>query len=437
MSDKVILKNSNTLLEEDIYFPPKEQIENGELVLNYSTGKEALFIKNDSDEVIPFRSKTYNIDKINQSIPHINYSKDMPGMANEGDFWIIPSDSSTITFTTSEENQTVKIASKGELFNFIEIEGNSIDLSEGEITFEFKEAGEHAVLLEIRQDSYDLSGLFENCTELTSISEKLFSECAQNTSFERTFSGCTSLKEIPSGLFDSNTLVRTFSHTFYGCSSLASIPSNLFKYNINAESFSHTFANCSSINSEIPLSMFNGLTKVTDFSYTFMGCSKLQGTIPQDTFNQCTSALTFEGTFMNCEGLTGDLSANLFSSSKEATTFENCFYGCKNIQTVKSGIFDLCLKVETFSHLFYECSGLTDIPKYIFSNCTKVYDFTDTFNGCSSLFEVSPRDAVFGVEKPLYERNSNEGYAEVKYFSRCFLGCTNLTDYSDIPADWK
>lgn len=90
MKDIVIIKNSNTLLNNDVYFPDINEIENGELVLNNSTGKETLFIKNDADDIVPFRSKQYTLDKINTSIPTITISETAPDKPKEGDFWIEP-----------------------------------------------------------------------------------------------------------------------------------------------------------------------------------------------------------------------------------------------------------------------------------------------------------------------------------------------------------
>lgn len=90
MKDIVIIKNSNTLLNNDIYFPDISEIESGELILNNSTNKETLFFKNDSNNIVLFRSKQYTLDKINASKPTVTVSKTAPDNPKEGDFWIEP-----------------------------------------------------------------------------------------------------------------------------------------------------------------------------------------------------------------------------------------------------------------------------------------------------------------------------------------------------------
>lgn len=90
MEDIVIIKNSNTLLNNDVYFPNVNDIENGELVLNNSADKETLFIKNDNNIIIPFRSKTYTLNKINSSATNVIVSNTEPINAKNGDIWIEP-----------------------------------------------------------------------------------------------------------------------------------------------------------------------------------------------------------------------------------------------------------------------------------------------------------------------------------------------------------
>lgn len=111
MKDIVIIKNSNTLLNNDVYFPDINEIESGELVLNNSTGKETLFVKNDADDIVPFRSKQYTLDKINTSIPTITISETAPDKPKEGDFWIepIPPIPFTLEFNVLPDNLIVTL----------------------------------------------------------------------------------------------------------------------------------------------------------------------------------------------------------------------------------------------------------------------------------------------------------------------------------------
>lgn len=437
MNDKVILKNSNTLLEDDVFFPDKEIIDYGELFLNYSSDKEALFIKNDSNEVISIRSKKYNIDKINKSLPEITYSNNVPEKAKEGDIWIIPIDSSPLVFYTEEPSETVKITNNGSLFNYIEIDGNVIDLSEGEIYYTFNEVGDHIVNVEINESVREVKDIFKDCIRLKRISDGLFNQCHLIYSFESAFENCQMLEEIPLQLFNENTLVQSFRNVFSKCSSLTYIPEDLFKYNVNVVDFSYIFSDCISISSSIPAMLLGNSQHAKYFDYSFFNCENIIGTIPFDIFYLCSEALSFEGCFMNCYSITGELSTNLFSLCRKAENFSKMFENCYSITSIKPGIFNNCINAINFSETFSGCTSLTSFPKYIFSNCTKILDLSYAFKGCLNMFEVSPRDMAFGNELPLYNRNINPGYTAVENYTECFNGCINLTDYADIPSDWR
>ena len=124
---------------------------------------------------------------------------------------------------------------------------------------------------------------FTDCTNLTEISEDLFSGITTNEgNFNGTFAGCASLTEIPENLFSG--ISGDFGGTFAGCTSLTEIPKNLFS-GISGY-FSATFAGCTSL-TEIPENLFSGISELSGemFAYTFYGCTSLTH-LPNNLFPQ-------------------------------------------------------------------------------------------------------------------------------------------------------
>ena len=57
---------------------------------------------------------------------------------------------------------------------------------------------------------------------------------------------------------------------------------------------------------------------------------------------------------------------------------------------------------------------------------------------CSALTGESSYTMVNGKKVHLYERqNYPEHFTTPKYFKYAFYGCTGLTDFAQIPSDWK
>lgn len=82
MSGKIIHKNTSIVNEGKPKLPTSEQIDYGELAINYASGLETITIKNYNDEIVEFKSKDYfesliknNIDNIESNIQRIEESK--------------------------------------------------------------------------------------------------------------------------------------------------------------------------------------------------------------------------------------------------------------------------------------------------------------------------------------------------------------------------
>ena len=197
------------------------------------------------------------------------------------------------------------------------------------------------------------------------------------------------------------------SSTFYGCSALKSIPENLF-------------ANC---------------PKATDLSSTFYGCWALKS-IPENLFANCPEVTDFSDAF----GKTSvtSIPENLFAHNTEVTSFATTFQECPFLTTIPEKLFANNPEVTNFAYTFSGCSALKSIPENFFANNTKVTNFSYTFKNCSALTGESPYTMIGDQKVHLYERqNYPEHFTTPINFGDCFYECTKLTDYAQIPSDWK
>ena len=279
-----------------------------------------------------------------------------------------------------------------------------------------------------------LNYAFYGCSNLMNLRTGIFNGCTKVTSFGSTFSRCSSLTAIPAGLFDNCTLVTSFSGTFNECSSLTAIPNGLFDKNTQVTSFSGTFNECYSLTA-IPNGLFDSCTKVTNFEYTFYECSALT-TIPL-IFGNCPKVTNFKYTFQGCKALTS-IPTGLFDNCTNVTDFGFTFSGCSSLTTIPQGLFDKCTKVTIFYSTFSGCSSLTTIPTGLFDNCPNVTIFGYMFYECTALTGESPYTLINGQKVHLYERKDYpDHFTAPTSTSDCFQNCTGLTDYAQIPADWK
>lgn len=208
MKDIVIIKNSNTLLNNDVYFPDINEIESGELVLNNSTGKETLFVKNDADDVVPFRSKQYTLDKINASIPTITISETAPDKPKEGDFWIepIPPIPFTLEFNVLPDNLIVTLPISGNVNCEIDWgSGNNKEIvTSDRPSHTYQTAGTYIV---------KISGDFEKMYNCSTNVTRVISWGNSNvllTNMDSAFSRCVNLIEIPNDDYESFINVSSF-----------------------------------------------------------------------------------------------------------------------------------------------------------------------------------------------------------------------------------
>ena len=226
------------------------------------------------------------------------------------------------------------------------------------------------------------------------------------------FQGQELITEIPEGIFDGCDKVDFWSFAFKDCTGITEIPEGLFDKCTGATKLGNCFNGCMSLK-KLPARLLPGNNKVIDLKSLFFGCVSLTE-IPATLFENCTEVIECSNTFGRCTGL-------------------------KNIP---EGLFDECIKVEDFEGVFDGCKALTRIPEGLFDKCTKVTDFAMTFRDCTALTGESPYTTIkvdgSDVKVHLYERASYpEHFTTPTDYKQCFNGCAGLTDYANIPAEWK
>jgi len=316
---------------------------------------------------------------------------------------------------------------------------------------------------------------FSGCS-FTSVSSDLFSQHVNLTTnaFARTFNGCGQLAGIPAGLFDHATLASdyAFQNTFSHCGQVAAIPAHLFDRctEVGAYGFASTFSFCSSI-AEIPPGLFDSCTKVSTFGFNsaFYGCSSLEA-IPTDLFrhNTLVSDYGFQQTFRQCASLVA-IPADLFryNTLVGVDAFRSCFYGCSSLTDVPADLFryNTAAALTAFRSTFNGCSSLATVPADLFRYNTSATYFQYTFLDCVNLqvnrniFYADGEQGARFLNQSVdftdcFDRQAftgNQGEAPdlwscdfgtgTPVTTACFGDAGNspasLSNYADIPADWK
>ncbi len=268
-----------------------------------------------------------------------------------------------------------------------------------------------------------------------------------SSSFEETFYGCESLKTIEGGIFPESSSVSSLDYTFAKCTALEELPADLFTSIAESKTkFTATFAGCSSLKS-LPAGLFAKNTKAKQFSDTFNSCVALES-IPADLIGENENVTTVKGMFESCYALK-TVPAELFAGCPAITSFEATFALCKGLESIPAELFSaIGTKTSsiTFEECFLECANLKTIPTSLFDTTKRINYINSCFEGCTSLTGESPYTIVTNAEGEevkvhLYERTRDDNFPNAPVSSSahkaCFTGCTGLSDYNDIPSDWK
>lgn len=283
---------------------------------------------------------------------------------------------------------------------------------------------------------------------IESVPEGLFAGCVKaSTSFENTFYYCESLKTIEGPIFPESSSVSSMAYTFAGCTALESLPDGLFdSIAASKTKFTATFAMCTSLK-RLPNKLFANNTLATNFSNTFNSCTSLEE-IPGDLLGQNEKMGYATSMFESCTSLK-TIPEELFAGCPAITNFEATFALCSALESVPEGLFSaIGTKTSSInlSECFLECSSLKSLPTGLFDTIRRINYIDKCFEGCTSLTGESPYTVIVaedGSEQKvhLYERTRGTDFpivsSSASAHANCFTGCEGLSDYDNIPADWK
>ena len=260
----------------------------------------------------------------------------------------------------------------------------------------------------------NFSYMFAGCTALTSVGDLSQWTGSNATYVSNMFNGDKGLTSLDLTKFNPSG-ATSFLGMFSGCSKLTSV-GDLSKWTgSNATSVSHMFDGDSSLKT-LDLSNF-ALKKVQYFSSMFQGCSELTTITGMNSWD-VSSAIFMDNMFKGCTALTsvGDLSK---WTGSNATDVSSMFDSDEALTSLDLTNFNPS-KSTSFSGMFSKCTALTsvgDLSKWTGSNATSV---SNMFNGDKALTFLD-----------LSNFNPNK----VQYFSSMFEGCTALTSVGDL-SQW-
>lgn len=123
--------------------------------------------------------------------------------------------------------------------------------------------------------------------------------------------------------------------------------------------------------------------------------------------------------------------------------------GCNGLESIHAELFAaIGTKTSsiTFAECFLDCVSLKSLPASLFDTVRRINYINKCFSGCTSLTGESPYTVVTNAEGEdikvhLYERTRGDDFPNAPTSSSahtdCFAGCQGLSDYANIPEDWK
>ncbi len=239
--------------------------------------------------------------------------------------------------------------------------------------------------------TYD--NIFEDCNMLTKLPVG-FSIPDNITSCQYMFSNCRSLTTLPDGFTIPDSVTNSFS-LFYNCRSLTTLPDG-FRLSNSCDTTRYVFYECSSLVS-LPDGFFIP-DSVTNANETFVSCVSLT-TLP-----------------------------NGFTIPKNTPYCSSMFNGCSNLKSIPSSLI-IPENLRDGSNMFNGCTSLTTDISNIFppywNNRLIGISLAYAFNNCSKITGTVPANKLW---------NADVSWNNV---SKCFANCTSLTNYDEIPAEWK
>ena len=280
----------------------------------------------------------------------------------------------------------------------------------------------------------------------------------------------TAITSIPANLFgtlNGDGAPSMFAQTFYNCKNLTTADGPLFSGTITpAKSmFYNTFAGTAI--TEIPADLFAGIRGAPAemmFYHTFSNTAITE--IPANLFgtlNGDGAPMMFYQTFYNCKNLTtadGPLFSGTITPAEEM--FYHTFYGSA-ITSIPANLFagiQGAPASDMFDSTFYG-TAITSIPADLFAGirgAPAVNMFDSTFRNCYQLQSI-PENLFAGISGPAANRMFGLTFANctsltgpsartngqylyeiwpnVAGYMGTYSNATGLSDYDQIPDDWK
>ena len=316
------------------------------------------------------------------------------------------------------------------------------------------------------------AGTFKNNSSISgAIPANIFKGKENLSDISEFFAGCSGIQSsIPQGLLSENPNLIKVARLFNGCQKLVGeIPEDLLSHTGNILTISGIFQDCINLTSTIPENLFINCSKVEDMSNLFSGSYRLFGKIPDNLFANCRSVQILSSAFANCKQLgnrmvnandpyavsptllhncpqlrdvnnmfqmwggqpgssqmNGKLGAEFFEGCPNLTHTQNMFSGNPMEINIDTTTFQRNRSLTNISGMFYG-ANVRSLENGAFNNCSKLENVTDLFRGCSSMT---------GTAHKFWDKNKHPLITESGQ-GKCYNGCTSLSDYNDIPANWK
>lgn len=219
--------------------------------------------------------------------------------------------------------------------------------------------------------------------------------------------------DTPIKNYGSSSLYRAF----YANSNLTSIHEDLFKGCSSVTDFRECFKD-SGI-TELPQGLLSSCIALKNIQGMFYNTAITS--IPENFFKNNKNISGIVNPFAYCRKLES-IPADLYLIFENATSVDNCFNTCSSLNSIPSNLFSLGSKISDFSYAFFRCGALATIPEGLFSSNLKATNFSSTFRDCSSLGGKAPE--LWLTYPNARGRN-------------CYENCLNLSNYNEIPDDWK
>ena len=233
--------------------------------------------------------------------------------------------------------------------------------------------------------------------------------------------------------FNEGSDINNISGMFDGCTSLLSI-SDISKWDISKiTKMDRLFNECSSLESIPDISGWD-ISNVISMELLFNQCYSLKS-LPDIGEWDTSNVTNMERLFYECTSLTSLPNINGWNTSN-VTNMNYLFYQCKNLKSLPSiGSWNLS-NVNTMYNMFSYCESLTSLPNLSRWNISKVSNLSNLFEGCSSLKSL-PDISKWNISKVENKSKMFNGCSLIKSFS--FISKWNLSEEEkdDVLGDCK